>query len=210
MCGGLVLLAGTSQPSPYIGQLFYHAGRGLAYVFLGAVAGGVGNLALNALTPRLGITVLSCAIIFLLLLLAWKEFFKQSKGEPLVHSIGKSKSVSSLFSKISSHPLILGIITIFLPCGWLYSFVVLALSSSQAILGAKIMLAFWLGTLPILFLAGTLFEKSLRKFSGRFPKGAVAFLIVSLLIAFSMHYMHANHGHHDHNSTHDVDHIQHH
>ena len=45
---------------------------------------------------------------------------------------------------------LIGVATTLLPCGWLYTFVVVAGGTGSAPLGAYVMLVFWVGTLPML------------------------------------------------------------
>ena len=49
---------------------------------------------------------------------------------------------------------IIGLLTAFLPCGWLYMFAIVAASTSSALWGAAVMAAFWLGSVPVLTLLG--------------------------------------------------------
>jgi sulfite exporter TauE/SafE len=44
----------------------------------------------------------------------------------------------------------IGLLSVFLPCGWLYMFAITAAGSGSALWGAGIMVAFWLGTVPVL------------------------------------------------------------
>lgn len=49
-----------------------------------------------------------------------------------------------------SRSAIIGMLTTLLPCGWLYAFVVSAGGTANPWSGAGVMLAFWLGTLPVM------------------------------------------------------------
>jgi len=46
--------------------------------------------------------------------------------------------------------LVIGLLTAFLPCGWLYAFAINAAGTGGAAWGAAVMVAFWLGTIPVL------------------------------------------------------------
>jgi sulfite exporter TauE/SafE len=46
--------------------------------------------------------------------------------------------------------LVTGLLTALLPCGWLYLFALLAAGSGSAVIGAFVMVAFWLGSVPAL------------------------------------------------------------
>jgi sulfite exporter TauE/SafE len=50
----------------------------------------------------------------------------------------------------SLHAAAIGLLSGFLPCGWLYLFVLAAAGTENARQGGSVMLAFWIGTLPIL------------------------------------------------------------
>jgi hypothetical protein len=49
-----------------------------------------------------------------------------------------------------------------LPCGWLYGFAVTAAGTGQAALGAAVMTAFWLGTVPAMVGVGLGVQKLAR------------------------------------------------
>ena len=46
--------------------------------------------------------------------------------------------------------LVIGLLTGFLPCGWLYAFAIVAAGTGSVVMGAAVMVAFWAGTVPIL------------------------------------------------------------
>ena len=48
----------------------------------------------------------------------------------------------------------IGLLTAFLPCGWLYLFAAYAAGTGSPARGAMVMAAFWLGGVPALLLAG--------------------------------------------------------
>jgi len=45
---------------------------------------------------------------------------------------------------------LIGLATTLLPCGWLYTFVVVAAGTGSALAGANVMFVFWVGTIPML------------------------------------------------------------
>ena len=47
-----------------------------------------------------------------------------------------------------------GLLTAFLPCGWLYLFALKAAGTGSPLQGALFMIAFWLGSVPALVLVG--------------------------------------------------------
>ncbi len=149
--GGLVLSlsAKVSQDNVNDSRTFFlfHTGRLLSFAVLGGVLGAIGSaIGINfTLTAILGI-VASLVMLFLGLNLI--GVFKKNK-------ITLPSSVFNFFRKIEHKtftPLIIGFGTFFLPCGFTQSMQVAALGSGSFLSGFLIMLAFSLGTLPMLVL----------------------------------------------------------
>lgn len=90
----------------------------------------------------------------------------------------KSKS-KDLFA-----PVFLGAMTIFIPCGTTLAMEALAISSANAFLGAAIMAAFTLGTVPLFFGVGFLTSILGDNFRGRFLKIA-GFIVLFLGVTSS-------------------------
>ncbi len=72
--------------------------------------------------------------------------------------------------------LAIGLLTAFLPCGWLYMFAIVAASTSSAISGAAVMAVFWLGSVPVLTLLGISVQTLAGTVGKRVP------LLISLVI----------------------------
>ena len=74
-------------------------------------------------------------------------------------------------------PLLVGVVTFFLPCGFTQSMQIYALSTGSFTTGALTMLAFALGTLPVLGLL------SFSSFSiGKSPKAGIFFKTAGLIV----------------------------
>jgi sulfite exporter TauE/SafE len=168
MCGGLVGFyaaddAGASRIAPHA---TYHAMRLIAYVSLGAAAGGLGS-ALDVAGSRAGLGRVGVFVAALALLFwaAPRLLSRRSTGAPI--SLGRhakrralpvvwlERLFASLAGRVRRQPPTwragaLGLASALLPCGWLYAFVMLAAGSGSAGAGAALMLAFWMGTLPAL------------------------------------------------------------
>lgn len=82
-------------------------------------------------------------------------------------------------------PAVLGLMTVFIPCGVTQSMEVLAISSGNAILGATILGAFVLGTSPLFALIGIATAKLSETFQEKFMKFAAAALIFLSLNSFN-------------------------
>ena len=167
MCGGIVgalSLGGTPRLALH---LAYNAGRIASYVAAGALVGGFGQagLALGATDPgtawaaRLALFLFANLMLMALGLylmgatrvLAGVERIGQGlwqRLQPLGRRFLPARRVTQAFP--------LGLIWGWLPCGLVYGALFSALSTGSAVRGAGLMLAFGLGTLPNLLLAGLL------------------------------------------------------
>ncbi len=149
--GGLVLSlsAKVSQDNVSDTKTFvlFHAGRLVSFAVLGGVLGAVGSaIGINfTFTAILG---LLASVVMLLLGLNLVGVFAKNK-------IALPSGIFNFFRRIEHKtftPLIIGFATFFLPCGFTQSMQVSALGSGSFISGLLIMLAFALGTLPMLVL----------------------------------------------------------
>ncbi len=149
--GGLVLSlsAKISQDKVSGTKTFFlfHVGRLVSFAVLGGVLGAVGGaIGINFMfTAILGI--LASVVMLLLGLNLIGVFAKNTIALPPV--------MFNFFRKIEHKtftPLIIGFATFFLPCGFTQSMQVSALGSGSFMSGLLIMLAFALGTLPVLVL----------------------------------------------------------
>lgn len=162
MCGGIVSalsMGAGSRPSLH---LAYNAGRIVSYGIAGAFAGAVGGFSLM-LSGQLPVRVVLFVLANLMLValglyligvtraLAFSERFGQKLWrhlQPLTRRYLPARSVAQAFP--------LGLLWGWLPCGLVYSALVTAMTSGSAQHGAGLMLAFGVGTLPNLLLAGLL------------------------------------------------------
>lgn len=149
--GGLVLSlsAKVSQDNVSDTKTFvlFHTGRLVSFAILGGVLGAVGSaIGINfTFTAILG---LLASVVMLLLGLNLVGVFAKNK-------IALPSGIFNFFRRIELKtftPLIIGFATFFLPCGFTQSMQVSALGSGSFISGLLLMLAFALGTLPMLVL----------------------------------------------------------
>lgn len=143
MCGGFALACGGRVSH----TAAWHAGRILSYAFLGALAGLVGHLVPGPLWVA---TLLSG------LLVVW--FAAGLAGlvpEPTLKIPGLARLASRAAAKgdLPSR-FLFGIATGFLPCGLIYATLGIAVASGDALTGALAMVAFGLGTTPLLAVFG--------------------------------------------------------
>lgn len=172
MCGGIVS-ALTVQTIPLPGQkrrdwplhLAYNLGRISSYTLAGAAMGAIGTVGMlfNDILPiQLGLYVAANLMLVALGLyltgftraLAGVEQLGQRlwrRIQPLTRRFLPARTVAQAFP--------LGLLWGFLPCGLVYSVLATALVTGAAERGAALMLAFGLGTLPNLMLAGLLLKR---------------------------------------------------
>lgn len=180
MCGGIVGALSMGAPARWSMLLSYNAGRILSYGAAGAIAGSLGaaSLGLEGQVParlilyffaNLMLVALGFYLLGVTRALAFTERFGQKLWrvlQPLTKRFLPARTISQAFP--------LGLLWGWLPCGLVYSALASALSAGSAGRGALMMLAFGLGTLPNLLLAGIVLARlnefvrrpAVRMFSG--------------------------------------------
>ncbi len=168
MCGGIVGALTFGLPEtvrnrlvltlPY--QLGYNLGRISSYVVAGGIMGGLGLLLAELLpvqaTQQVLLVIAGLFMVLLGLYLGgwwlglsriehlgsrlWKRI------EPVARRLLPVKSPGQAF--------VLGIVWGWIPCGLVYTMLIMTVSSGGVLQGAGLMLAFGLGTLPNLFAMG--------------------------------------------------------
>ena len=164
MCGGLVLFAtnsdGTLRKSRGL-HLAYHGGRAVSYTALGLIAGALGAAA-NITNLIDGNAQTAAVIAGSAMILIGLAALAQHLGARVPHAgpprgiqkITESAHRAAMKLPPVSRALTVGGLTPMLPCGWLYAFVIVAAGTGNALSGALVMLAFWLGTVPVLTAVG--------------------------------------------------------
>ncbi|NMG01917.1 sulfite exporter TauE/SafE family protein [Azoarcus taiwanensis] len=169
MCGGIVGALSVQMPGQQRRQwpihLAYNLGRITTYVVMGALLGAVGTAGMlfnDVLPVQMGLYVL--ANLMLIALGLYLTGVTQLLAPIERAGMGVWKRVQPLTKRFIparnvGQALPLGLLWGFLPCGLVYSVLTTALLTGSATRGAGMMLAFGLGTLPNLMLAGMLFKR---------------------------------------------------
>lgn len=105
------------------------------------------------------------------------------RGQSPHFQIVPQRWISASFARTRGNVFLTGAATVLLPCGWLHAFVLGALASGSPVKGLLQLLAFWIGTLPALFIAPQWTNRWLRRWSGQQPKIAGAVLILAALLS---------------------------
>ncbi|GKT12803.1 MAG: hypothetical protein ISEC1_P1784 [Thiomicrorhabdus sp.] len=168
MCGGVVgALTFSLEPRvqsswwrmlPY--QLAYNLGRISSYAIVGAIFGSLGALigSLAVFLPAQQILQMIAGVFMIALGLYLGGWWF---GIVAIERIGQkvwgklspyTKSITPV--KTLRHAWFYGLLWGWLPCGLVYSMLIMAMSAGSAVNGALVMLAFGLGTLPNLIFIG--------------------------------------------------------
>jgi len=183
MCGGIVSALSVQMPGSrpqWPLHLAYNGGRIGAYALAGALAGALGGagMLLNDVLP-VQMTLYLLANLMLIGLglyltgLSAVLGFTERAGQKIWRRI-QPLTARFLPARGVAQALPLGMLWGFLPCGMVYSVLATALVAGSAARGAGLMLAFGLGTLPNLLLAGMALQRlreSIRRYALRFISG---------------------------------------
>jgi sulfite exporter TauE/SafE/copper chaperone CopZ len=153
--GGLVLSMSASfakEGDKVRPQMLFHAGRLVSFFLLGGVLGAVGSFFTLGGT---GTFVLSLIVALILVVLGvnlldvfpWMKRITPALPSFFGQHIQGLKTINH-----SLTPLLVGIATFFLPCGFTQSMQLYALTTGNFLTGALTMFSFALGTLPVLAL----------------------------------------------------------
>jgi len=153
----------------------------IAYTLLGFFLGWIGSLIQVSIPVRI---ILQFAVVVFMLGTAFNllnvhpifRYFVIMPPKFLTNLAYKESESKALFA-----PLLLGFLTVLIPCGATQAMMALAVASGNPVLGATIMLVFVLGTSPVFFLLGVLTLRLDSIFKRRFLKiAAFAIILLSL------------------------------
>lgn len=141
----------------------YHLTRLASYAAVGALAGGLGRAPLLWLSQS-ALRWLPWVLVLFFLALALRLDRHLPKFAALGRLTWKLQGWTRKRSRVEAAAA-MGLATPLLPCGPLYFIVALGLLSGSVLRGAEMMLAFGLGTVPLLWLAQTQFHWVRQKLS---------------------------------------------
>ena len=188
MVGGLVLSMSATfakEGDKVKPQILFHVGRLIAFFVLGGVIGSVGSVFTLNITTTF---ILDIIIAFVMIILGIKLLDVFHFAKKLISKMPKiistrAKSIINLNHTLT--PFLVGIATFFLPCGFTQSMQIFTLSTGSFLKGGFTMLAFAVGTLPVLaLLSFSSFSIQKSSKSGIFFK--TAGLIVILFGLFNL------------------------
>lgn len=186
--GGLVLSMSATfakEGDKVRPQIMFHAGRIISFFILGGIIGVVGSIfslttsATFTLGLLIGIVMLILGIN-LLDVFSWSKRLQPSMPKFIARHTQRVSKLNHTFT-----PVLIGIVTFFLPCGFTQSMQIYTLTTGSFLQGGLTMLSFALGTLPVLALVSfSSFSIQNKKSSGVFFKSAG--LIVILFALFNL------------------------
>ena len=168
MCGGILLSAchrREGRKAKIGAALAYNGGRAVSYTALGAAFGTLGTVMTYTLSMKSMLFTMLGLLVALLGLNMWGLM-------PALPSLpGEQGTACRLPERLRRQtPLLVGLLTGFMPCGTLYAAWLCAMSSGSAAKGALLMLPFALGTVPLMLFFASLgallphgYTKYLRK-----------------------------------------------
>jgi sulfite exporter TauE/SafE len=194
MCGGVVSMLtlgiaaerrrrlGTLLPL----QLGYNLGRVAGYTLAGALAGGIGALLVQADALYWGqrALYLLAAVVMIALGLYLGGWWRglavvERAGAVLWHRLEplgrRLLPIRGWWQAVA-----VGLVWAWLPCGLVYSVLILALGTGSTLQGALLMLAFGLGTLPNLLGIGVLAGAAARYLEAAWLRRAAGLLVIGL------------------------------
>ena len=153
--GGLVLSMSATfakEGDKIKPQLLFHAGRIGAFFVLGGAIGALGSIFILSTRASVILGFLIGGIMLLLGINLLDIFDGAKKFQPALPQWLSRRALG--LSKINHRftPLLVGVATFFLPCGFTQSMQIYTLSTHNFLTGGLTMLAFALGTLPVLAL----------------------------------------------------------
>ena len=168
MCGGLMMNASKTRQE----NLFYHLGRLVSYISLGAFAGYLGETLFSSNLLRSLQIFTTLAMGFFFCWMAFKTWKNQAFHFNLLpNSVLLKIQKWSLHQRWISPAFFMGAFSGLLPCGWLHTFVLASLATRSPTQGALLLFFFWIGTVPALVASFVAFQKfaiPLSKYSSKF------------------------------------------
>jgi uncharacterized protein len=170
MCGPIAIALPLSNQSWFArisGGLLYNTGRIITYALLGAIFGLAGmGLALGGLQQWVSIILGSVMILSVIIPRIFGAGNKMTLFTDKISGLLKKPFVKLFRIRTYSSLFFIGLLNGFLPCGLVYIALAGALVMSRVYEGAFYMIAFGLGTIPMMLaisIAGNIISQKLRK-----------------------------------------------
>ncbi|MDR2750652.1 MAG: sulfite exporter TauE/SafE family protein [Clostridiales bacterium] len=190
MCGGINLSqcipksarkgdsASTLRPS-----LLYNAGRVASYTIIGGVVGALGSVVTPSGAFRGAIQLIAGVFMVImgvnmLGIFPWLHKITPRMPKFITRKVNRQK-------RKSNSPFLVGLLNGLMPCGPLQAMQIYALSTGSVVSGALSMLAFSLGTVPLMFGLGALTTVLGKKFTRNVMTAGAALVVLLGLSMFT-------------------------
>ncbi|MFV0342807.1 MAG: sulfite exporter TauE/SafE family protein [Anaerocolumna sp.] len=177
MCGGINLAqsvnASGKVTSSILPNLLYNLGRVISYTIIGGIVGGVGAV-INPTGIFRGMVAIFAGVFMIVMginmlnIFPWLRRFNIKMPKGMITAVTKFTGGSKRINKKKNRnlsSLYIGLLNGLMPCGPLQSMQLYALSTGSVITGALSMFVFSTGTVPLLFILGTLSSKMNKRFA---------------------------------------------
>ena len=186
MCGPVAVALGRRGP-----LWPYHLGRALSYTLAGGIAGAFGAQLFTSQT--LAWKILAAFVLGAVFLL---NILPEKIKSPLRHRLRRRfrhwPGMNAFYLKLvrlNPGPFTMGALSVFLPCGWLWTFMAAAAATGSAYGGALVMNILWASSLPALSLMQIYFRKSLGAASPTLRKWVPWGLSLAGFYAIANHFL---------------------
>lgn len=182
MCGPIAFALPVKSSSFFhriISGLLYNTGRITTYILFGLLFGAIGQGISTASTQQT-ISIALGIILILSVILPKSIINKINPTGTIGFYIGKVKTRLAKLLQSSSTPnlIIIGLLNGLLPCGLVYAAIGGSIATGNITDGALFMLAFGLGTLPMMFSAVLLSNFISLNFRNKIKKAIPLFVII--------------------------------
>lgn len=182
MCGGLnVAQCAVQVEESYSGfakikpSLLYNLGRVVSYTVIGGFVGALGSVVSFSGHAK-GVVAVMAGLFMVIMglnmlgIAPWARRFVPRMPRFVANKVLKSRT--------GRGPLYTGLLSGLMPCGPLQSMQLYALGTGSFISGAMSMLAFSLGTVPLMFALGAMSTMLSRKFTNKMIKVGAALVVI--------------------------------
>lgn len=190
MCGGInlsqcvpnVSIKSEKKTANLRPGILYNAGRVISYTIIGGVVGALGSVVSFSGTAK-GIVAVMAGVFMVIMglnmlnLFPWLRKFNPRMPKIFARKINEQKK--------SNSPLYVGLLNGLMPCGPLQAMQLYALSTGDPVQGALSMLAFSLGTVPLMFGLGAISSLLSKKFTSKMMTASAVLVLILGVFMFS-------------------------
>ena len=190
MCGGINLsqcvsnekIKNEKKAANLRPGILYNTGRVISYTIVGGIVGALGSVvSFSGLTK--GIVAVIAGVFMVIMglnmlnLFPWLRQFNPRMPKIFASKINEQKK--------SNSPFYVGLLNGLMPCGPLQAMQLYALSTGDPVQGALSMLAFSLGTVPLMFGLGAISSFLSKKFTSKMMTASAVLVLILGVFMFS-------------------------